>query len=364
MSTGAGIDCRAVILGVGVVAMLRRIAADFSPTAMWIVTVLTVPSYLLVHYSSEARGYSYLMFFAAGTSYLAAAAVCLPLVPSTTSPGCFKSDPRSYWLCVILFGFSCVAGCLGHPAFLLTYVALGLWALVRIVRMPWLWQQKVIVMIRLFWAPTLCLGLLWLINLSGLVNSSGPPGDPWIVAIKTLSMMVGGPVEGDGALLVGGLAMVAIIIEMILLARERDDRWVAWLGMIAGPLLLIVVTERREVYPRYYLGAVVFLYVALADLAARCAGRGRVAVIVVCAAITFGNGIHLVRLYEYGRGHASEVVRWIESQTQGPDIVISSDFDFRHSLVLQYLPRPTEFRETPGVRAAETMADRRTPNGC
>jgi hypothetical protein len=268
---------------------------------------------------------------------------CLPLIPSPTL-ATRKAGFGWYWLCVFLFGVSCVAGCLGHPAYLLVYISLGLWALVRIVRMRWLWQQKLIVLIRLFWAPTLCLGLLWLINLSGLVNSSGPPGDPWIVAIETLSLMAGGPAEGDGALLIGGLVGVAVVTELILLARERDDRWVAWLGMIAGPLLLIVLTGRKEVYPRYYLGAVVFLYVALADLAARCAARcrtGRVAVMIACAAITFGNGIHLARLYEHGRGRAFEMVRWIESHTQGQEVSIGSDFDFRHSLVLQYYGVPS-----------------------
>lgn len=329
----------AVILGVGVVDLQRRIAADFSIAAMWLVTILSVPSYLLVHYSSEARGYAYLMFFSLAAYVLLQR--CLPPSPNSKLPA-RKPSTGWYWLSVVFFCLCCIAGCFGHPAFLLVFIALGVWAMVRICRVRWLWQQKLIVLVRLFAVPTICLGAFWLFNLSALQNSSGPRGDPWIVGVETLSLMVGGPADGAGALIVGGLVALAIVAELILLARERDDRCVAWFGMIAAPLALIVITGRKEVYPRYYLGAVVFLDVALADLAARClaCGRsGRVAVILVCIATAVGNSIHLARLYEYGRGHSWEVVRWIESHTQETDILIGSDFDFRHGLVLQYYSR-------------------------
>lgn len=324
-----------VLLGVGTVLLLRRAAADSGPVGVWVVTVLTVPSYLLVHYSSEARGYAYFLFFAVG-AYLLLKKTLPPI--QATSQSTAVRPPRWPWI-VVLFGMCCIAGCLGHPAFLLVYVALCGWATVRIGRMRWRWDEKPAVLIQLFLIPTLGLGALWVLNLSEMVNGGGPSGEPFLVAIETLSLMVGGPQSGPAAMVIGGLVAVAVGTELILLARAGDDRWVFWLGVTVGPLLLILVTQRKEVYPRYYLGAVVFLYLVLAHLASRGVKRGRagqIAVIALCALITLGNGLHLARLFEFGRGHGLAMVRWIDSQTIGPQLVISSDQDFRHSMLLNY----------------------------
>lgn len=325
-----------VLLGAGTVLMLRHAAAESGVACVRVVTLLTVPSYLLVHYSSEARGYAYFLFFAVGAYLLLN--TCLPPLRS----GLPQADvrPRQWPWFVGLFGLCCIAGCLGHPAFLLVFVALCLWAGVRVGRMRWRWDEKLAVLIQLFLVPTLGLGALWVLNLSEMVNGGGPEGEPLVVALETLSLMVGGPESGVIAMVIGGLMALAIAVALVLLARAGDDRWVLWLGLTAGPILLIVVTQRKEVYPRYYLGAVVFLYLVMAQLASRvwvtCGRAGRIAVIVLSSVITFGNGIHLARLYEFGRGRGLTMVRWIDEHTTGREVVISSDHDFRHSRVLIY----------------------------
>jgi hypothetical protein len=329
----------AVLCGTGAVLLCLRAAADGGRWAVAAAAVLTVPSYLLVHYSSEARGYAYLLFFFPA-AYLALGRL---LPPSGAAPGADAAwtgwrRPAGWGL----FGLCCLGGCLGHPAFLYAYAALLAWAAWRVAfaRLPA--GRKVLALAGPFAAPTLCLAVLWWANLSHLRNGGGPQEEPWDVMAATLSLMAGGPDRGAAVAAVALLVALAVAVEIGLLVRDGDDRWVLWSAMVVVPVLGLLVSGRREVYPRYFLATVLCLLLALAHLAARCARRGvvgRVAAVAALAAVTLGNVSHLARLYRDDRGRPLEALRWIEAHTAGRDVTVGSDQDFRHGMLCYYYQR-------------------------
>jgi hypothetical protein len=329
----------AVILGTLTVVLARLAMARAGSAAVLAVSVLTVPSYLLVHYSSEARGYAYAVFF------LLAAYLFLEKALADFGQNKLPSDSDGGWrrrVTEVLFGACSIAGCLGQPIFLMAYPALVVWAIARLVRKPATWRARMGMLTRTFLLPTAGLAALWFINISQMENGEGPRFHRAAVAASTLSLMVGGPEEGTGAVIVACLVAIAVIVELVCQARGGDDRWTFHLGMILVPPLVLLAMNRSEVYPRYFLCTVASLYLVLAELAARALSQGRLARmtgLAVLLAVCVGNSVHLADLFRFGRGHAFEVLRLIDSLTPGSEIVIATDQSFRHGMVLRYYER-------------------------
>lgn len=323
------------LLGSATVLLARRaVVRDGLPTVR-AVTLLTVPSYLLIHYTSEARGYAGMMF---------AVAACLVLLQRLLPPG--RSDApmerasggrRS--LDLGLFWLSAMFGCLAHATFYYAFVALGLWACYRLLASRTRWLAKFTELLALFVVPGLFGLILWLVSYSQLQIGGGDIENPWLVAAATASLLLGGPAAGEGILLGALLLAIMVGLEIVLLIRTGDDRWVLWLAIVIVPAVLIAVLGHEVVYPRYFLATVLCLQIALGSLLGRalsCRGMPRTVAWGALAAITLGNGLHLQTLYREGRGHPAAVVRWMAERTAGDQILVGSDNAFRHGLILAY----------------------------
>ena len=328
----------AVVLGALTVSLARTAVARAGADAVRIVTTLVLPSYLLVHYSSEARGYAYQLFFSLAAYVLLDRRLAV-LEESRMSGERGDTDVRDR----ALFAGACVLGCLGHPGFLITFIALAGWALVaslRVLRAP---VRAIGWTAGLFAVPGVLLSVLWVVNLSRMANGGGPDEDPWLVAVQSASLAVGGPGDGWAALAIGLSVAMLVFLALAERLRDRDDRWIVAVLTAMVPALLIAVSDRLEVYPRYFLVTILFGYLLLAEHLARWSRRGMAARIAVSAFLVLsliGNGWQIARLYRDGRGHGEAVLRLIaEASPPGP-ITIGSDAPyFRHARLLQYFGR-------------------------
>ncbi len=324
----------------GSLAVLLALAAVKSDGAIaqLSMAIFSVPSYLLIHYSSEARGYGYEMFFVYA-AYLLLERLLRRDWPAFRSG---QSLSRRDLFEKILFGVCCVLGTLAHPTFLFVFASLGAWAVfvtIGSTKAPTLALRW---LFGVFLAPTVLLFLLWVVNLSSLEIGGGPEEIPWFVAVSTLSLMVGGPEHGDASLLIGALVAAAVIVQLVHMAKSHDDRWVCFLAAILMPALALAVTGKLEVYPRYLLGAVLMLLIILSLFAARIAGWGqawRRAVFGVLVATLIGNGVQVTRLIRDGRGHAKSVVEYLRDHSGDRPILIGTDHDFRHGFLLSFYGR-------------------------
>ncbi len=327
-----------VLLGSATVLLARRAVQRDGLHAVRAVTLLTAPSYLLIQYTSEARGYAGMMF---------AVAACLVLLQRLLPPGRSEAPrPRaSGWrrgLDLGLFWLSAMFGCLAHATFYYAFAALGLWAACRILTSRTMWLSKFAELLALFLLPGLFAMALWLVSYLQLQIGGGDIENPWLVAAATASLLLGGPAAGEGILLGALLLAIMVGIEVVVLIRAGDDRWVLWLAIVIVPAVLIAVLGHEVVYPRYFLATVVCLQIALGCLLGRAlARRGALRIMAwgALAAITLGNGLHLQTLFQEGRGHPAAVVRWMAERTAGDQVLVGSDNAFRHGLVLAYYLR-------------------------
>jgi hypothetical protein len=328
----------AVVLGTLTVSLARMAVARAGADAVRIVTLLVLPSYLLVHYSSEARGYAYQLFFSlAAYVLLDRRLAALEERQKSGERGDQDLSDRA------LFAGACVLGCLGHPGFLITFVALASWALVASVRVLRAPVPAIGWTAGLFMLPGVLLSGLWVVNLSRMANGGGPDEEPWLVALQSSSLAVGGPGGGWAAIAIGLAVSMLVAIALAQRLRERDDRWIVAVLTAVIPALLIAFADRREVYPRYFLVTILFGYLLLAEHLARWSSRGaaaRIAVAIFLVLSLLGNGWQIARLYREGRGHGEAVLKLIADASPPGPITIGSDAPyFRHARLLQYFGR-------------------------
>ena len=361
----------AVIASIVTVWLAGRVAGKTGGTTATVMAWLLVGgSYLLILYGSEARGYAY--------------AVCFAFVAWDRLWS--RDDPPTL-LSAVIFAASCVLGFLAHLTFLYAYAGFCLWTLCS-------WRSRTV---RWWMAAHLCPGLtaifLYLFYIGGLLIpkmaiGGGNETTLFEVLISTLSLLVGGPQFGDGALAAGGLAM---LLTACALASLRDNclpdaphgkkMWPATSNanrnrtaclaviILLAPAGVLLTTGHGVLYPRYFVIPAAFALLTLSEWFARwwrAGGVSRGIVAVLVTAYLIGNGWWTVRLFDHGRGDYSAALRWMAGQShampQGTDsVTVGSDHDFRNKLLVDYLlPRlgptagPLRYVSQPEIPPAGT----------
>ncbi len=329
----------AVVFGVASVRVAWSLGAANSTSGeqiRWLASGLTATSYLMVHYSSEARGYAYAVFFAALAFHQLLVLEACRQKGNDISPG----ESRIASIARGLFPLACCCGFLSQPIFLTCFGAMAVWICLRLRRQvstDQVWPT----LLRYFFWPGLFFVVLYLVDLRQAVNGGGDQYPLSQVVLETLSLTGGGPFAGGAAVVVAGLVLGMFVQGLRVLARANDDRWIFYvLVVVVMPLGLLVVLRRAEVYPRYFLIAVFFLIqaatVGLADLLQRRA-VARWVVVVSLVAVMWGNGQHIRRLAELGRGGYLPLLESIPFQEPSPVIHLRTDNSFRHPLMFKFL---------------------------
>jgi len=313
----------AVLIGAGAVAMAGLICRRRGSLEALTAMLLVGASYPLIHYSSEARGYSYLVFFSFVSLYLADRSL---------------ASPRLRW--ELLFSICAALGILAQLLYLYCFVSIAAWGVWHMWREGRTWRAIAIKAVRLCSLPVALTTLLYVVTIRHMQGVGGPILPLGEVIVTTLSLTAGGPLVGVTASAVALLLCLALIGGLWFLWKERSDWWVFYVcvGCVA-PLLLILAVNRTAVYPRYFLISAAFLLLllshALAGLA-RIERFGKPLYALLVAAFLAGNAIHTIRLIEFGRGAYRDAVVMMEQQTLGPTITIGSDHDYRNGLVLDF----------------------------
>ena len=316
----------------------RTATAPVTWIAPWIAAAMSACSYLLIHYSSEARGYAYAVLFSAWAFLELPQAIVDQLRHRTTGSSVGLGQAR------LRFTLAACGGFLSQPVFLTCYVAMAIWALLRLRRstdsglaMPVLWKT--------FFPSGVFFVFLYVIDLKNAVNGGGNVYPLWQVILETLSLTGGGPYAVETlAVVVAGLVLGAFGQGLRVMHRNRDDRWVFHLlVVVVMPMLLLVALRRAEVYPRYFILSVFFLIqaaaIGFADLLHRN-WAGRTVAVITILAYMVGNGQHYQRLTTLGRGSYLKLIERMTQDESNPEIVLLTDHPFRHEMMFRYwVPR-------------------------
>lgn len=308
--------------GVLVLVLLRPLRLGPGQTLIWLLLLAGSP--IIVHYSSEARGYALVMFFAI--------AGCVALDR-------YLATRKLIW--AALFALAALLGLLAHLTELYVLLAFVAWA-VADWRLNKTGRRFAWSLLAAFAAPAVAFIALWLVDLRQLTVNGGPANNLTDVLRELMRDTLGLP-RGPWELL-GIVVLAGVTHELWQLARARQAEWI-FLAMVIfiAPVLVIVMARPPFLLPRYFVVAMPFLLLLVARALARLANRpgwGRAAAFALLAAFLAGSGVRDARLLRDGRGNYRAAVEYMVGNTPAGEEAIASDNDFRNPMVLNYyLPR-------------------------
>ncbi len=236
-----------VLASVGTVAVAGLIGMRRSWLEGCIAVILTSWSYLLVHFGTEARGYSLAIFFALLAWY-----------------SLQQFEERRSWTWIVVFWSATVLGFLAHLEFAVCFAGLVVWSLWRLARYPQKWRQGVPDMFALFTVPVVPMLVFYFVAIRGMEVAGGPTYQLWPLLIKTASYTLGGPGNGSAAGIVSLVAAVTVCVVLVYLIRDRDDRWIFYAVIIVAPMAVIAIKRPEQLYVRYFMISVAISLLLLA----------------------------------------------------------------------------------------------------
>jgi hypothetical protein len=336
-----------VLASIGTIVLAGLIGLRQSLLEGCIAVILTSWSYLLIHFGTEARGYSLAIFFALLAWYALQQ---------------FEERRSRAW--TVVFWSAAVLGFLAHLEFAICFAGLVAWALWRSVRYRSKWQQAVLDLFALFTVPVVLLLAFYFVAIRGMEVGAGPDYQVMPLLIKTASYMLGGPASGAAAGIAALLAVASIYLAVIYLMFERDDRWIFYAVVIVAPLGLIAILLPVPLSVRYFMVSVAASLVLLSSgyaalLRRGVAGRG--IGLTLLAVFVAGNAVNTGNLLRFGRGQYLAALRFMEKNSDGREVVITSDHHFRNGMLVnyykRYLAQPDSIHYTNGATLNEGGAD-------
>jgi len=259
-------------------------------------------SFMMVVYSTEARGYALVLLFA----LLAFNALRQYLdTPSVGAAGWF-----SLWI---------MLGLASQTSILHFYLGAALWSGYRLRGR---WRD----LVRLH-AVAAVWGVLWAaFVLFGSRIGGGPPWTWSSIGDQSLAWTFGYPLAVAPAWLAAGAAAALVVWDARELWREGSDEGLFFVGAIFGPPLLVAALAPPWLFPRYFLVSLLFLLLVAARSLARLWRRpvwGKPAAAVILLLFVAGNLRHIVPFSRHGRGLASQAIRAMASSAPSGEIYVT-----------------------------------------
>lgn len=318
-----------VVLGAWVAAVVGRRGDEKvggrGGVAGLFAAVLLGLSYPMVVYSSEARGYGLVVFFA-----LAAFAGLMRFL-----------DTRS-WAAGGVFVVATVLGFLSHLTFAHFFLGAAAWS--AIVLVP---RRRVADLLWLHLIPAAFVGFLLAVFVRHVTVGGAPDTSTWDVVASTLALAGGG--SGSRGL----TAVVAVTVATILVGslavvwQTRRDLFVFYITCIVVSPALFVVAQRvsmrgqETLFPRYFLVPIAFAYLLVATAAAAVWDRRawRTVVSALLALFAVASLWQVAAFLRGGRGHYLDAVTYMAERTPGEVVTVAGDNEFRTGMLLSFYAR-------------------------
>ena len=312
-----------LLAGIGTVALAGVIGLPRGMTCAVLAMILTSFSYVLILYSSEARGYSALVFFSFLSFHLMN-----------------RYLAHQHWQIGALFSLTCCFGFLSHLTFLTFFLSSLIWFAFRLSQSRQRYCRYFASLTLCYGLPTLLFAVLYWLDVRRMVFNGGDNLGLFYCYRSSLAWTLGLPSETLNWLMFA-IASMLLFLGIHLLWRERSDMAVFFVGAIVVlPVLLVFVSRPTVLYVRYFIIPIAFSLVLLSFVfAALCTawkGRGRVLCGFVLAGYFLSNGPALAALLNFGRGETGECIRYLLRNSKETPVTVTGNQDFRVGSVVDF----------------------------
>lgn len=304
-----------LLAGIAAVPLMITIARRAGKNQALLAGTMASLSYILVIYSSEARGYALAIFFSL---------LCIDQFQRFRQ----RQSPATN----ILFCLAAACGLLSHLTFLNVYVPLLIWSVVWAVN-TYQWSPSALIKLaRLHLIPLALFSVLYVIDVRFMIYGRGPVL-PWTQVIgDTIAFSFGIPERSPLIVLVAAVSLAALMCECLWLRREKNDIWIFYLlAVLIMPASTLLFLHPKFFYPRYLVLGVPILFLVYADVGARLLVRPklRVGVITALCLFVFGNAVLIKQLLVDGRGHYGEALKYMAETSQSQVVTVGSPIDLQ-----------------------------------
>lgn len=318
----------ALAAGIATLPLAVAIARANGERAAAIALGLAGGSFLLIEYSSEARGYALAVFFALGAYH-------------SLERGFTSREP--VWR--IAFNACAVLGLLSHLTFLFPYTGLLAWSAARALARPVRVRASLVELAACHALPVAVFASLYGLDIRHIQHGAGPETGLATVLGNLAALTLGLP---DAPVLRGiaaGLCAAVAAAGLWALRNDPSRSWVFYaVTLFVAPAA--VVAARASDFPywteRHFLVCVPFLLLLLASVLARLSRAGRIGAALASALLVLylvGNAVRVADFLFLGRGHYRDAVEYMVAHDPNRVLTVGSDHDFRNSMLLGYYAR-------------------------
>jgi len=320
-----------VAAGVGTIVLAALFARRWGRFEAFAAALMTSESFMLIVYSSEARGYALCGFFAI------AAALALDR---------FLAAPNRWTN--VAFCLATILGFLSHLTFLSVYAGAFAWSVYALWRNSKSPQEALMALLRLHTAPILFVAALYWIDIRFLGIGGGQAYDLQQVLASTSALAIGAGAESAPWMgLFAVVAWIAGVAALMWMMREATGLAIFFLvAVVIAPALLLILKRPPALYERYFYVNVVFsllLFSYLLGRMARWNAVGRVAAVSTLILMTVGNSLSTEEFLRNGRGRVLELLEYVAATTPPGDIRLAGEQGFNEKLYvgfyIAYLPQ-------------------------
>ena len=325
-----------VVFGVGLVPTGYWLLVRRSRVEAVILVGLLACSYPLIHFSSEARGYS--------GALLGSVLACAALTRWLARDG---GRRRSLWM-GLTYGLALVLAVLSHLTACLIWLPLAAGSLLILMGRPGR-IKSVLLWLAINLLPASVLAALYFLDLRHLTLLGGPPMTLAHGLGRLLALALGWPAKDAVTVLIVLVPLMGLTVWQLAAVRKSGDpSWILLSLIYVMPLVCMLFIQPKFFLPRYFLVIVPFIYVLAAMLLARLvqAPMGRGVLAVVLALFVAGQAYLYAKFLRVGRGQLTAGLQYIIAHPPSSPLRVASNQDFRSIMELTYYaPRVLRDRE-------------------
>jgi hypothetical protein len=287
-------------------------------------------SYLLVFYSSEARGYAPVVLFSLLAWYIVQ-----------------RHADRPGWSWILALSACTLAGAMAHRTFGFFLAGAYVWFDLRTER-----QSTIRAATRLTWRtfalPVALVVAFAAISLRNTAVGGGPSYRLHTVLAQALSTIGSGPASGGVMWAIAGFVGALFAVALIDRRQARDDRWIFYLiSVVILPMILGLAGRPETLSPRYFIVpaalALLAISIFLGHAIAR-GGRSRLAGLLLTATLVSLGVWRAVDGRSFDRGgHHNAMTEMLAGRQADAVTVASADrfggHDFRTKMIVDYYRR-------------------------
>jgi len=318
--------CLSLVCGLGTVVLGFFLGLRWGRVVGLVTGLLFSVSFLMIVYSTEARGYGPAAFFSLASFFV----LELTLQRQTLAR-------------VLGFGVLVILGFSSHFTCAAFYIAALAWSATRYLQSQIGLRAAIVRWAGLHALPVVYLIILYLLVLRRLRIGGGPEWTLGQVVDELMAWSLGYP-PGVVPILLPVLALLAALAwDSWELRKEGADEWVFHVFVILlAPIVTLVLLRPDYLFPRYFFVSLGFLFLVLARCIARIGKRGRAGAMVALSFVGLfcvGNAFHIGLFLKYGRGNYGDALQYMAENSQETVVTVASDHDFRNQMVVNYHKR-------------------------